>query len=48
LERVAESAPAGAASPALRVLGLSWRNWLGVAIGFASGVIGWLVCSHHW
>ena len=48
LERVAESAPAVAARPALRVLGLSWRNWLGVAIGFASGVIGWLVCSHHW
>ncbi len=47
LERVSESVPAVPVSPALRILGLSWRNWVGVAIGFASGVIAWLVCSHH-
>lgn len=48
LERVSETVPALPASPAMRVLGLSWRNWVGVGIGFASGVIAWLVCSHHW
>lgn len=48
LERVAEPAPAPASPAAARVLGLSWRNWLGVGIGFASGVIGWLLCSHYW
>jgi hypothetical protein len=48
LERVSEATPAVPASRAARLLGLSWRNWLGVAIGFASGVIGWLVCSRHW
>jgi len=48
LERVSEAAPASPESPVLRLWGLSWRNWVGVAIGFASGVVGWLLCSHHW
>jgi hypothetical protein len=49
LERVSEVSPAAPAElPAARVLGLSLRNWVGVAIGFASGVIGWLICAHHW
>ena len=48
LERVSEPAPAQPANPPLRILGLSWRNWIGVAIGFASGAIALLVCSHHW
>jgi hypothetical protein len=48
LERVSESVPTVPATRVVRLLGLSWRNWVGVAIGFASGVIGWLVCSHHW
>lgn len=48
LERVSESTPEICTSPAGRLWGLSWRNWVGVAICFASGVIGWLVCSHHW
>jgi hypothetical protein len=48
LERVSEAAPTLPVPPVVRLLGLSWRNWIGVGIGFASGVIGWLVCSHHW
>jgi len=48
LERVSEVAPEVTAPPVWRVLGLSWRNWIGVAIGFASGVLAWLVCAHHW
>lgn len=31
-----------------RAMGLSRWNWLGVAIGFASGALLWLVCVHHW
>jgi hypothetical protein len=48
LERVSESVPALAPSPVSRLFGLSWRNWVGVAIGFAGGLIAWLICSHHW
>ncbi len=48
LERVSEPVPAEPEKPPVRILGLSWRNWLGVAIGFASGVVGWLVCAHYW
>jgi hypothetical protein len=48
LERVSEPAVESPAESPSRVLGLSLRNWVGVAIGFASGVIGWLVCSHYW
>lgn len=49
LDRVSEASPAEPAeAPAVRVLGLSLRNWAGVAIGFASGVVGWLICAHHW
>ena len=48
LERVSEVTAGPTASPVRRMFGLSWRNWLGVAIGFTSGVIAWLVCSHHW
>jgi len=48
LERVAEPAAAQPGNPSLRILGLSWRNWIGVAIGFASCAIALLVCSHHW
>ena len=48
LERVSEPTPTPAEPPAARILGLSLRNWVGVAIGFASGVVGWLICSHHW
>jgi hypothetical protein len=29
------------------MFGLSWRNWIGVGIGFASGLLAWLVCAHH-
>lgn len=47
LDRVSEPAPDILPAPSLRILGLSWRNWLGVAIGFTSGVLAWLVCSHH-
>lgn len=48
LERVSEQQPEAPIERTVRVLGLSVRNWVGVAIGFASGVIGWLVCSHYW
>jgi hypothetical protein len=48
LERVSEPGPGPAANVGTRIFGLSWRNWVGVAIGFASGVIGWLICSHYW
>ena len=48
LERVAEPAPVPSAPVARRILGLPWRNWVGVAIGFASGVTVWLLCAHHW
>ena len=48
LDRVAEATPELPVAPVVRLLGMSWRNWVGVAIGFASGVIGWLVCAHHW
>jgi hypothetical protein len=48
LERVSESAPEPPESPVRRIFGLSWRNWAGVAVGFASGVLAWLICAHHW
>jgi hypothetical protein len=48
LERVAEPMPEPPASPVRRMFGLSWWNWLGVGIGFASGLLAWLVCAHHW
>jgi len=48
LERVSESVPEPAEVPVRRMLGLSWRNWVGVAIGFASGVLAWLICAHRW
>ncbi len=48
LERVSEVPETPPASPVRRILGLSWRNWVGVAVGFASGVAAWLICSHHW
>lgn len=48
LDRVAETPAAPPSGPVWRMFGLSWRNWLGVAIGCASGVITWLICSHHW
>jgi hypothetical protein len=48
LDRVSEPVPAPAASPVWRLFGLSWRNWVGVAIGFVSGVAAWLICAHHW
>jgi hypothetical protein len=48
LERVSGT-PAPAPAPCVkRVLGLSLRNWIGVVIGFVSGVAAWLICSHHW
>jgi len=46
LERVSEPATPPA-DPVRRVLGLSWRNWIGVVIGFASGMAAWLICAHH-
>jgi hypothetical protein len=46
LERVAETTPEPQLDPAARLFGLSWRNWLGVAIGFASGLLAWMVCAH--
>jgi hypothetical protein len=48
LDRVSEAPPAPVANSPWRMLGLSWRNWVGVAIGFASGLLAWLVCAHHW
>ena len=48
LDRVLEGSPTPAPAPAVRMLGLSWRNWAGVAIGFVSGVAAWLICTHHW
>jgi hypothetical protein len=48
LERVSDLPPAPVAIPAWRMLGLSWRNWVGIAIGFVSGLMAWLVCAHHW
>jgi hypothetical protein len=48
LERVSETSPEPAESPVRRVLGLSMRNWIGVAIGFASGVLAWMICAHRW
>jgi hypothetical protein len=48
LERVSESEATPSEVPAWRMWGLSWRNWVGVAIGFASGVVAWLICAHHW
>ena len=49
LERVSEPAMAPPENSGARILGLSWRNWIGVgAISFACGVIAWLVCSYRW
>ena len=47
LDRVAENAPEVESDPGWRLFGLSWRNWLGVAIGFTSGLLAWLVCAHR-
>ncbi len=48
LERVSEAVPEPMESPVWRLFGLSWGNWVGVAIGFASGLAAWLICAHHW
>ena len=48
LDRVADPRPATGEGTAARLLGLSWRNWLGVGLGFAGGVIAWLICARHW
>ncbi len=50
LDRVPESAamPAREVRNSWSFRDLSWRNWVGVAIGFASGAMAWLLCSHHW
>jgi hypothetical protein len=45
LARVSEATPA---TPMRRILGLSWRNWVGVGAGFVTGLIGWLICAHYW
>ena len=47
LEMVAESASTPVTDTGMRLLGISWRNWLGVAIGFASGLLAWMVCAHR-
>jgi hypothetical protein len=48
LERIGESEDATTPVSGHRLLGLSWRNWIGVAIGFATGAAAWLLLSHHW
>lgn len=48
LDRVTEAAAEPQETAQKRILGLSWRNWLGVALGFAGGVVAWLVCAHRW
>jgi hypothetical protein len=48
LERIGESEDASTSVAGHRLLGLSWRNWIGVAIGFATGAAAWLLLSHHW
>jgi hypothetical protein len=48
LDRVAEAPATPPENPVRRLFGLSWRNWVGVAIGFTSGVVAWLICAHHW
>jgi hypothetical protein len=48
LERVSSAPEAPQPPPSRRVLGLSLRNWVGVAIGFTSGLAAWLICAHHW
>src|SRR5215475_4500391 len=47
LERVSEPSSEPPEAPPRRLLGLSWRNWVGVAIGFASGMLAWLICAHR-
>jgi hypothetical protein len=48
LERLGESGDTTAPDVRHRLLGLSWRNWIGVAIGLATGAAAWLLLSHHW
>ena len=48
MERVSEVTTPAPESPVGRMWGLSWRNWIGVAIGFASGWVAWLICAHKW
>jgi hypothetical protein len=48
LDRVAEDSVPCAGKPGWRWLGLSWRNWLGVAIGFVTGAAAWMLCAHRW
>jgi hypothetical protein len=48
LDRVSDASPEPSAKATIRLLGLSWRNWVGVAIGCASGVIAWMICAHRW
>lgn len=47
LDRVAEVPAEPERESGWRLFGLSGRNWLGVAIGFASGLLAWLICAHR-
>jgi hypothetical protein len=48
LERISETPPALVPVNVERNFALCWRNWAGVAIVVASGLIAWFVCIHRW